>query len=97
MTDEELLRELDNRLPDIADELELLLASHHIYLDHEPERGKRVWVSKDAYLPVGEKNWLLILRGGDEYGNRTVGLRISPKRYVYLNLNWPLKHELLDD
>lgn len=97
--DDWLLKALDKRLsrePDFAEELEFLLAGHRIYIDHTPERGKRFWVMDGGHLKPGEKNWLLI-RGGDEYGNSTVALRISPKRYAVLSTNWTLRHTLMEE
>jgi hypothetical protein len=97
-TGDDLLAELDQRLtddPDFAAELEFVLAGHRLYLDHEPERAKRMWVMRNAHLSPGEKNWLFI-RGGDEFGNRTVAVRASPKRYVVLATTVPLRRVLLD-
>lgn len=61
----------------------------------EPATARRMWISPHAHLRFPEKNWLF-LWGSDEFGNRVVGLRISPKRYLELAVTFPLRRELLD-
>jgi hypothetical protein len=94
-TDDELLAELDRRLATDAfkDDLELTLASRRLYLDHAPERAKRVWFMNGGHLRFPEKHWLCGV-AGDEYGNRTAFLRVSPSRYLVVNLAFPLSHTL---
>lgn len=62
----------------------------------EREGPARIWISHGGHLRPGEKNWLFI-RGGDEYNNGTLGVRISPTRYLMVCTTIPLRRTLLMD
>jgi hypothetical protein len=50
----------------------------------------RMWYSRPWDSPWWRPIILVGIRGGDEWCNRTIGLRI-PGGAVFLNLNWPMR------
>lgn len=56
------------------------------------EKAKRAW-----WWPASQLSypWRPFLRGGDEFGNRTIGIRL-PGGMLIVALNIPLRRDLLD-
>ena len=56
--------------------------------------SRRVWWWPASHLT--RRWWPLVFRGGDEYGNATIALRV-PGGMIILALNLPLRRTLLED
>lgn len=56
------------------------------------EKAKRAWWWPTSQL---SGRWQPLLLGGDEFGNRTIGIRL-PGGMLIVALNIPLRRELLD-
>lgn len=68
---------------------------------HDPDHGnclkpKRVWYSGGGWTSPWWQLLILVgIRGGDEFCNRTIGLKV-PGGAVFLNLNFPMRTETCD-
>lgn len=67
---------------------------------HDPDHGncfkpKRIWFSKGWNGPWWEPLIFVGIKGGDEFCNRTVGLKV-PGGAIFLNLSFPMRTETCD-
>ena len=62
---------------------------------HEPDTARRIWWYPARTLGPAWRWRRLFIRGGDEFGNTTLGLRV-PGGMVILALNVPLRTVLWD-
>lgn len=58
-----------------------------------PDGPRRIWLLNNAHALPPKNGWL-VFRGTDEYGNPTIALRVTPRRYLVVSTARRLRTEL---